>query len=193
AGGGLEVHARGPRVVGGGGARVAVGPCAEVPVDVAVLVQHPRGELGGSARSVGAHHRADGGGRQVQPGVVGGDRGVVPPGDAAGEDLGDHLPGQPQVGDLGVADPEVVHEGGAARHDGHVGVAAVAWRVVGAGAVLHAVGDLGDGEVHDGVGELLAAGGGAVARVVDAHVVLRDVGDPLVQGVLAPRGAGAGD
>src|SRR5690606_39404043 len=120
AGGGLEVHARGPRVVGGGGARVAVGPCAEVPVDVAVLVQHPRGELGGGARSVGAHHRADGGGRQGPPGGVGGDRGVVPAGDAAGEDLGDHLPGQPPFGDLGVADPGVVHVGAAPRDDGRV-------------------------------------------------------------------------
>src|SRR5262249_50258631 len=114
-----------------------------------------------------------------------GDRRVVPPGQHAGEDLGDVLPGQAQVSDPPGTDVQVVHEGRTARGVRHVDVSAVRRRVV-ARTVLDAIRDVRRRPVHGALLEAGPADGGAGGGVVDMHAVLLDVAGPVEDRVVRP-------
>ena len=164
----------------------------ERAVDRRRLAGHVLRELGRRAGAVGAHHRDDRDVRQ-RLAVVGGDRGVAPARDGAGEDLRQRGRREPQVTDPLPADREVVHERRAAGHDRQVGE--LPRRRLGLLAGLRRVleRDLGVREVHRRLDELRAAVGRAGAGEVDDHAAGADVGAPGVDRDLAPGRPRAGD
>ena len=113
----------------GGHAAVAFGALADWPVERlagADLGRPGRGDGGqvvaedvGGAAAVGAVHDLDRRGRQGDAGVEGGDGRVVPAGDLAEEDPGEHRAGQVQPGTGRQA--QVVGDAVAAQVDGHLG------------------------------------------------------------------------
>ena len=138
----------------------------------------------GRARPVGAVHHDDVHGGQLHAGVERRDPLVVPAGDAAHEDLHQHVPVELEPG-LTQRRKVVGHDHGAehGRQMQHVAVDGGDLRLV------HR--PVGGAEVHRALGELADAAAGADGLVVDLHAGLLVVGvEPLRIDRIGERGAG---